>query len=131
MTKLVHSMIRVLDETVSVKFYQDTFGLDVVDRLDFENFTLIYMAIPTSDFELELTINKGRETPYNLGDGYGHLAVIVDNLEAAHATATKANSSPGDIIDFRPNGERVARFFFIKDPDGYQIEVIEKGGRFK
>jgi lactoylglutathione lyase len=33
-------------------------------------------------------------------------------------------------VDFRPGGERVARFFFIKDPDGYQIEVIEKGGRF-
>ncbi|MEM7504894.1 MAG: VOC family protein, partial [Pseudomonadota bacterium] len=71
MTKLVHSMIRVLDEAVSVQFYRDTFGLEVVDRLDFENFTLIYMALPTAAFELELTINKGRETPYDLGDGYG------------------------------------------------------------
>ncbi|MEL6953024.1 MAG: VOC family protein [Pseudomonadota bacterium] len=131
MTKLVHSMIRVLDEAVSVKFYRDTFGLAVVDRLDFESFTLIYMALPTSDFELELTINKGREAPYDLGDGYGHLAVVVDDLEAAHATAATANSEPGDIVDFRPDGERVARFFFIQDPDGYQIEVIEKGGRFK
>lgn len=131
MTKLVHSMIRVLDEAVSVQFYRDTFGLDVVDRLDFESFTLIYMALPTSDFELELTVNKGRETPYDLGDGYGHLAVVVDDLEAAHATAAHANSEPGDIVDFRPDGQRVARFFFIKDPDGYQIEVIEQGGRFK
>ena len=47
MTKLVHSMIRVLNETASVKFYHDTFGLEVVDRLDFESFTLIYMALPT------------------------------------------------------------------------------------
>lgn len=131
MTKLVHSMIRVLDEAVSVEFYRNTFGLEVVDRLDFERFTLIYMALPTSDFELELTINKGREAPYDLGDGYGHLAVVVDDLEAAHTTAANANSKPGDIVDFRPDGERVARFFFIKDPDGYQIEVIEKGGRFK
>ncbi|MEM1276989.1 MAG: VOC family protein [Pseudomonadota bacterium] len=130
MTKLVHSMIRVLDEDVSVQFYRDNFGLEVVDRLDFESFTLIYMALPTSDFELELTINKGRDTPYDLGDGYGHLAVVVDDLEAAHATAENAKSSPGKIIDFRPDGERIARFFFIKDPDGYQIEVIEKGGRF-
>lgn len=131
MTKLVHSMIRVLDETVSVQFYRATFGLEVVDRLDFESFTLIYMALPTSSFELELTINKGRETPYDLGDGYGHLAVVVDDLEAVHAQAANGDSSPGDIVDFRPGGERVARFFFIKDPDGYQIEVIEKGGRFK
>ena len=130
MTKLVHSMIRVLNEAVSVQFYYDTFGLEVVDRLDFERFTLIYLALPTSTFELELTVNKNRDTPYDLGDGYGHLAVVVDDLEEVHATAAKANSTPGDIVDFRPGGERVARFFFIKDPDGYQIEVIEKGGRF-
>ncbi len=130
MTKLVHSMIRVLNEAVSVQFYQDTFGLEVVDRLDFESFTLIYMALPTSSFELELTVNKTRDTPYDLGDGYGHLAVVVDDLEDAHATATKADSSPGDIVDFRPDRERVAKFFFVMDPDGYQIEVIEKGGRF-
>jgi len=130
MTKLVHSMIRVLNEAESVQFYYDTFRLEVVDRLDFESFTLIYLALPTSTFELELTVNKSRDTPYDLGDGYGHLAVVVDDLEEVHATAAKANSTPGDIVDFRPGGERVARFFFIKDPDGYQIEVIEKGGRF-
>ena len=130
MTKLVHSMIRVLNEAVSVQFYYDTFGLGVVDRLDFESFTLIYLALPTSTFELELTVNKSRDTPYDLGDGYGHLAVVVDDLEEVHAIAAKANSIPGDIVDFCPGGERVARFFFIKDPDGYQIEVIEKAGRF-
>lgn len=130
MTKLVHTMIRVLNEEASVQFYQENFALKIVDRLDFESFTLIYMALPTSTFELELTVNKGRETPYDLGDGYGHLAVVVDDLEQAHATAKQAGSTPGDIVDFRPNGERVARFFFVKDPDGYQIEVIEKGGRF-
>ena len=130
MTKLVHSMIRVLNEAESVQFYYDTFGLEVVDRLDFESFTLIYLALPTSTFELELTVNKSRDTPYDLGDGYGHLAVVVDDLEEVHATAAKANSTPADIVDFRPGRERVARFFFIKDPDGYQIEVIEKGGRF-
>ena len=87
MTKLVHSMIRVLNEAVSVQFYYDTFGLEVVDRLDFESFTLIYLALPTSTFELELTVNKSRDTPYDLGDGYGHLAVVVDDLEEVHATA--------------------------------------------
>ncbi|MBO6791910.1 MAG: VOC family protein [Dinoroseobacter sp.] len=130
MTKLVHSMIRVLNETTSVQFYHDTFGLEVVDRLDFESFTLIYMALPTSTFELELTVNKGRDEPYDLGDGYGHIALVVDDLEAARDIAIKAGSEPGKIVDFRPGGDSVAKFFFIKDPDGYQIEVIEKGGRF-
>ena len=51
MTKLVHSMIRILNEAESVQFYYDTFGLEVVDRLDFGSFTLICLALPTSTFE--------------------------------------------------------------------------------
>ena len=131
MTKLAHSMIRVLNEAASVAFYQDAFGLKVVDRLDFDGFTLVYMALPSSSFELELTINKDQGTPYDLGDGYGHLAIIVDDLEQSRNTVTQAGAAPRDIVDFRPGGERVARFFFVADPDGYQVEVIEKGGRFQ
>ena len=128
--KLAHSMIRVLNEDISVEFYRKSFGLEIVDRLDFESFTLVYMALPSSDFELELTINKDRTSPYDLGDGYGHIAVVVDNLESARIKVEESGAKPRDIVDFRPDGNRVARFFFVADPDGYQIEVIEKGGRF-
>ena len=83
MAKLAHSMIRVLDEAASVKFYEDVFGLKIADRLDFDSFTLIYLRDAAGDFELELTVNKDRDTPYNLGDGYGHLAFVVEDLEAA------------------------------------------------
>lgn len=131
MAKLVHSMIRVMDASRSVAFYEKAFGLSVVDKLDFESFVLIYMVSEWSAFELELTVNKSRTEPYDIGDGYGHLAVVVDNLEAAHERVIKAGASPKDIVDFQPDGKRVARFFFVADPDGYQIEVIEKGGRFK
>ena len=130
MTKLAHSMIRVINEDTSVSFYQRAFDLEVVDRLDFEKFTLIYMALPTANFEIELTVNKERDTPYDIGDGYGHLAIVVDDLEAARAKTENAGATPKDIVDFCPGGDRVARFFFVNDPDGYQIEVIEKGGRF-
>ncbi|AYE87146.1 VOC family protein [Sulfitobacter sp. D7] len=130
MAKLAHSMIRVLDEAASVKFYEDVFDLRIADRLDFDSFTLIYLRDASGDFELELTVNKDRDTPYDLGDGYGHLAFVVEDLEAARDTAIKAGAAPCDIVDFRPAGETVAKFFFVADPDGYQIEVIEKGGRF-
>jgi len=130
MAKLAHSMIRVFNETASVKFYEDVFGLKIADRLDFDSFTLIYLRDASGDFELELTVNKDRDTPYDLGDGYGHLAFVVEDLEAARETAFKAGAAPWDIVDFRPAGETVAKFFFVADPDGYQIEVIEKGGRF-
>ncbi|MEM1265301.1 MAG: VOC family protein [Pseudomonadota bacterium] len=130
MAKLIHSMIRVLDEARSVAFYSAAFGLKVQDRLDFESFTLIYMVSAGSEFELELTVNKSRTEPYALGDGYGHIAVVVDDLESARAHVEAAGATPKDIVDFQPGGTRVARFFFVADPDGYQIEVIEKGGRF-
>lgn len=131
MTILAHSMIRVLDEERSLAFYKAAFNLAVKDRLDFEAFTLIYLVSEGSAFELELTLNKGRQEPYDLGDGYGHVAVVVDDLEAAREKTLAAGAAPKDIVDFKPAGERVARFFFVADPDGYQIEVIEKGGRFQ
>ena len=131
MARLVHSMIRVLDEARSTAFYAQAFDMHVVDRLDFEGFTLVYMAAEQGGFELELTINKGRVEPYALGDGYGHLAVVVDDLEALHARLEAAGLAPRKIVDFRNGDEAVARFFFIADPDGYQIEVIAQGGRFR
>ncbi|HHY01296.1 MAG TPA: lactoylglutathione lyase, partial [Paracoccus sp.] len=61
MAKMIHSMIRVLDEARSVAFYGAAFGLKVAERLDFDSFTLVYLANAETGFELELTINKGRE----------------------------------------------------------------------
>ena len=67
MAKTIHSMIRVLDETVSCEFYKKAFGLSVADRLDFDSFTLIYLSNSESNFELELTVNKDQTAPYDLG----------------------------------------------------------------
>lgn len=131
MAKAIHSMIRVLEEARSVAFYETAFGLQVADRLDFESFTLIYMSNPESGFELELTVNKGRTEPYDLGDGYGHFAVSVADVAAEHARLTEAGLAPRKLVDFCNGDVPVARFFFIADPDGYQIEVIQRGGRFQ
>lgn len=130
MAKLVHSMIRVLDEARSVSFYEKAFGLRIVERLDFETFTLVYMSGDDVGFELELTINKGRAEPYALGDGYGHLAVVVDDVDAEHARFTTEGLTVGKLVDFKNGDTPVARFFFATDPDGYKIEVIQRGGRF-
>lgn len=130
MAKAIHSMIRVLDEEKSLAFYRQAFGLEVADRLDFETFTLIYLSNAESSFELELTVNKGRTEPYDLGDGYGHLAVSVDDLDAEHARFDALGLKTGKIVDFQNDGTPVARFFFAEDPDGYRIEVLQRGGRF-
>ena len=78
MAKVIHSMIRVLEEARSVAFYRRAFGLEIATRLAFDGFTLVYLKSVESDFELELTINGDRTKPYALGDGYGHIAVVVD-----------------------------------------------------
>jgi len=131
MAKLAHSMIRVLDEARSVAFYRAAFGLEIVDRLDFADFTLVYMATEAGGFELELTVNKGRSEPYELGDGYGHLAVVVEDVAAEHARLAGQGVPVGKMVDFRNGDTPVAKFFFATDPDGYRIEVIERGGRFR
>ena len=131
MAKSIHSMIRVLEEERAVSFYEKAFGLKVADRLDFDSFTLIYMSNPEAEFELELTVNKGRSEPYNLGDGYGHFAVTVDDVEAEHARFEAEGLNPRKLVDFQNNGVQIAKFFFVADPDGYQIEVLQRGGRFK
>ena len=90
MAKMIHTMIRVRDEDRSRAFYKDAFGLELAERLDFESFTLIYLSNPETEFELELTVNKGQAEPYDLGNGYGHLAVLVDDADALHARLTDA-----------------------------------------
>ncbi|MDO5632777.1 MAG: VOC family protein [Paracoccus sp. (in: a-proteobacteria)] len=130
MAKYIHSMIRVLDEARSVAFYETAFGLRVAERLDFPDFTLIYLSNDEAATELELTVNKGRTEPYDLGDGYGHVAFSVDDVDAEHARLTAAGLSPRKLVDFAPGGQVIARFFFVTDPDGYQIEVLQRGGRY-
>jgi lactoylglutathione lyase len=131
MAKAIHTMIRVRDEARAVAFYGKAFGLKVAERLDFPDFTLVYLSNEETPFEVELTINKGRTTPYVLGDGYGHVAFTVDDLDREHARFQDVGLSPRNIVEFNQDGGLFARFFFVEDPDGYKIEVLQRRGRFK
>jgi lactoylglutathione lyase len=131
MAKAIHSMIRVLEEARSVDFYSKAFGLAVADRLDFPSFTLVYLRNDDADFEVELTINKGHAEPYALGTGYGHIAFVVEDLDHEHARFVDLGYRPRDIVDFKRDSERLARFFFVDDPDGYKIEVLQRHGRYR
>jgi lactoylglutathione lyase len=131
MAKTIHSMIRVLDEKRSVDFYGRAFGLKIADRFGFDGFTLVYLRNPEADFELELTINHDRKEPYDLGNGYGHLALAVDDIEAEHARFTREGLKPNPVKEFHREGALLAKFFFVEDPDGYKIEVLQKHGRYR
>lgn len=131
MAKAIHMMIRVLDLERSIAFYRAALGLKPHTTLDFESFTLVYLRNSEADFEIELTLNKGRREPYGHGDGYGHVAFCVDDLASEHRRLTEAGLSPAPIKEFFESGVLLARFFFIQDPDGYRIEVLERHGRYR
>ena len=130
MAKTIHTMVRVLDEARSVDFYEKAFGLNVEDRFEFDDFTLVYLKNAENDFEVELTVNHDRNDPYQHGDGYGHLAVSVDDVEQAHAEAKSNGLEPTDVKEFHREGALMAKFFFLQDPDGYKIEVLQRHGRY-
>ena len=130
MAKAIHTMIRVLDLDKAVSFYDKAFGLKVADKFDFDDFTLVYLRNDENDFEIELTLNKGQTEPYTHGDGYGHIAVCVGDCHAEHSRMPKLGFKPNDVKEFNRDGELMARFFFVQDPDGYKIEVLEKHGRY-
>ena len=131
MAKAIHMMIRVLDEARSVAFYQTAFGLKIADRFAFDGFTLVYLSNGEAAFEVELTINHDRAEPYELGTGYGHIAFAVADLDAEHVRLTAAGVKINPIKQFMREGALLARFFFVEDPDGYKIEVLQSHGRYR
>lgn len=122
--KFLHTCIRVKDLEESVKFYTTAFDFKEVRRVDFpeHKFTLVYLALEGDEsYELELTYNYGHEG-YDLGNGYGHIAIGVEDLEASHAAHKAAGYT---VTDLSGLPGRPKMFYFIQDPDGYKTEVIQ------
>lgn len=131
MAKIIHTMIRVRDLDASLKFYREVLELTPAQTLDFPDFALVYLRNPENDAEIELTWNKSRELPYTHGDGYGHVAVVVDDVSVKHAALTSSGYDLPPIKEFKSGEDLLARFFFIQDPDGYKIEVLERHGHYQ
>ncbi|WP_233237064.1 VOC family protein [Bordetella sp. LUAb4] len=132
MAKLIHTMIRVRDLDRSLAFYEGAFGLKTSHRLDFDDFTLVYLRNGESEAEIELTWNKGREQPYTHGDGYGHVAFVVDDAKLERERLISQGHTPNDLREFHgDDGQLLARYFFILDPDDYKVEVLERHGHYQ
>lgn len=120
--KMAHTCVRVKNLEESLAFYQKAFDFKESRRRDFpENkFTLVYLSLPNDDYELELTYNYDHEA-YDLGNGYGHIAIAVDDLEALHEKHQQAGFN---VTDLKGLPGTDPSYYFITDPDGYKIEVI-------
>ena len=114
-----------------VRFYAEVLELRESHRLEFPDFSLVYLRNGETDFEIELTHNKGRTEPYAHGDGYGHLAVVVGDVSMTREALVARGHAPTPVKSFMRGDELLARFFFIQDPDGYKIEVLERHGHYK
>ncbi|MGX7106668.1 lactoylglutathione lyase [Hutsoniella sourekii] len=120
--KLLHACLRVADLEASKKFYMGVFDFEVNREKDFpeDAFTLSYLTVPGGDFELELTYNYDGG-PYEIGNGFSHLALGVDNLEETHK---KAKDSGYETTEMKSLSDGSVSYFFITDPDGYRLEVM-------
>lgn len=118
--RLAHTMIRVRDLDKSVSFYTDFLGLKEVRRKPIgDEATLCFLSDEDENYYLELTHNHdGRD--YQLGDQFGHLAFHVEDLEAV---VERVESQGWWFRRSKPGAS--SKYIFIKDPDGYDIEILE------
>ena len=131
MAKVIHSMIRVLDLDKSMRFYADVLGMEASHRLDFPDFSLGTCATRTTTSKSSSRSTKGHEEPYTHGTGYGHIACVVPDVAAFRAELLSKGHDPAPVKEFKRGDELLARFFFIQDPDGYKIEVLEQHGHYR
>ena len=131
MPKVIHAMIRVLDLDRSLRFYADVLDLHEAHRLDFPDFALVYLRNAENDVEIELTLNKGRTEAYTHGTGYGHIGVVVDNAATSRETLSQRGIDCTPVKEFKRGEELLAKFFFVQDPDGYKIEMLERHGHYQ
>jgi lactoylglutathione lyase len=121
--RYVHTCIRVRDIDAATEFY-GRLGFEHRGQLNFESAYNVYMGLPGDGDVLELTVNVGREEPYDLGEGYNHMALVVDDLDGLLAGLAEAGIEP-EKPPYAPGGRDEYRICFVADPDGYRIELID------
>jgi lactoylglutathione lyase len=126
--RMLHTMVRVKDLDKSLDFYTRLLGMTLLRKKDFPGgkFTLAFVGYgeESDTAVLELTHNWDQDAPYDLGDGYGHVAIGVPDIyatcEALEKEGAKIPRPPG------PMKHGSAVIAFVEDPDGYKIELIER-----
>jgi lactoylglutathione lyase len=130
MTRYLHTMYRITDPEASRGFYE-ALGLEFRRDMDIvrngeKEATNYFFGVPGQEEELELTYNHDGRT-YELGTGYGHIALAVDDLDDALARLKEQGIEPErEPYRVREGGSRIC---FVRDPDDYRIELIDRSGK--
>ena len=123
---LIHTCYRILEIDRSVAFYE-ALGFEERHRAPIRDEAInVFMSLPDDgpDPRLELTYNFGRDEPYEVGTGYGHIAITTDELDSTlERLAAQGIEPERPPYRIREGGNRLC---FVRDPDGYRIEIIER-----
>jgi lactoylglutathione lyase len=124
---LIHTCYRILEIDRSVAFYE-ALGFNEIRRAPIRDEAVnVFMNLPEDGDEprLELTYNNGRTEPYDIGTGYGHIAITTGDLDSTLSELGQQGITPEKPpYTIRAGGSRIC---FVRDPDGYRIELIERG----
>lgn len=120
---MLHTCVRVKDLEKSLKFYQEGLGLVVTNKKDFpeQKFSLVYLSTEVGGYEIELTYNYDTEKPYELGNGFSHTAIGVDELEKMRE---KHIALGYEVTELKGLPGEAPAYYFVTDPDGYRVEII-------
>jgi lactoylglutathione lyase len=124
MSELIHTCYRIGDIDRSVAFYE-ALGMEEIGRMPIRDEAInVFMGFPGDGARLELTYNHGVDS-YELGTGYNHIAMTVEDLDEVLPQLAEQGIEPEKPpYTVREGGSRLC---FVRDPDGYRIELIERG----
>lgn len=127
---LAHVMIQVRDLERAIDFYTRAFGLAVDERHDYEGASLAYLRDPGGAVEVELLSERPWRFVASPERGRSHIAFTCADLAAEHARLEKLGAACGSITPYEANGKLQTRFFYLYDPEGNEIEILESTGRY-
>lgn len=122
--KLAHTMLRTGSPEEMIEFYTGAFGFKLREKKEKETFTLYFLRAENQTAEIELTYNHGEDDRYKKGEAFGHIAIHTDedqSLEEAYKRAVEAGGE-----DYRPPEECPGNYAFVKDPEGYEVEILAR-----
>jgi len=122
--KLAHTMLRTASPEEMIEFYKKAFGFELREKKEMDTFTLYFLRSEDQTAEIELTYNHGEDSEYEKGDGFGHIAIHTDEDQELQEAYEKAVEAGGE--DYRPPEECPGPYAFVKDPEGYEVEILER-----
>lgn len=122
-TTMLHTCIRVKNLEASINFYKNALGLVETRRKDFpeHSFTLVYLSDKIGGYEVELTYNYDQKEGYEIGNGFSHIAIGIENLEEMREHHIAMGF---EVTDLKGLPGEAPKYYFVTDPDGYKVEVI-------